>query len=187
MCLISPRDFNHIFVINGSPGSHKTSHTTTSSFFARIRGDPGAGTGEGHDTPPPAYGADDEGALSVSPGSPDGDASSGERSREPAVGNSHEVPSRWQRQGPDTPGGKVCGCRPGVPFTPPYVVCQCCGGLGDLPHTPPSPCDPSAPLMGTEWDAHRPPAAPGDRDGTLSHSLHRVGQGGATVRSSASV
>ena len=24
---------------------------------------------------------------------------------------------------PDTPDGKVCGCRPGVPFTPPYVVC----------------------------------------------------------------
>ena len=125
---------------------------------------------------PPADGADDEGAWFFSPGSPDGDASSGERSRGPAVGSSHEVRSRWQ--GLDTPGGKVCGCRPGVPFTPPYVVCQCCGGPGDLPHTPPSPCDPSAQLMGSEWDAHRPLVAPGDGDGALSHSLHRVGQGG---------
>ena len=161
---------------DGGGTSHGTSHTTTSSFFARIRGDPGAGTGEGHDTPPLAYGTDDGGAWSVSPGSPDGGASSGERSRGPAVGSSHEVSSRWQ--GFDTPGGKVCGCRPGVPFTPPYVVCQCCDGPGDLPHTPPSPCDPSAPLVGLEWDAHRPPAAPGDRDVTLSHSFHRVGQGG---------
>ena len=102
---------------DGSGTSHGTSHTTTSSFFARVRGDPGAGTGEGHDTPPPAYGSDDGGAWSVSPGSPDGGATSGERSRGPAVGSSHEVPSRWQ--GPDTPEGKACGCRPGVPFTPP--------------------------------------------------------------------
>ena len=101
---------------DGGGTSHGTSHTTTSSFFARIRGDPGAGTGEGHDTPPPAHGTDDEGVWFVSPGSPDGGSSSGERPRGLSVGSSHEVPSRWQ--GPDTPGGKVCGCRPGVPFTP---------------------------------------------------------------------
>ena len=56
---------------DGGGTSHRTSQTTTSSFFARIRGDAGAGTGEGHDTPPPAFGSGDEGPWSLSPGSPD--------------------------------------------------------------------------------------------------------------------
>ena len=161
---------------DGGGTSHGTSHTTTSRIFARIRGDPGASIGEGHDTPPPAYGTDDEGAWSMSPGSRVGDASGAGRSRGPVVGSSHEVPSRWQ--GPDTPEGKICGCRPGVPFTPPYVICRCCGGPGELPHTPPSPCDPSGPPAGLERDSLHPPAQTGGRDGTLLHSLHRVGQDG---------
>ena len=116
---------------DGGGTSHGTSHTTTSSFFARIRGDPGAGTGEGHDTPPLAYGTDDVGVWSVSPGSPDGGSSSGERTRGSAVGSSHEVPSRWQ--GPDTPEGKVCGCRPGVPFTPPMLSANVAAARGISP------------------------------------------------------
>ena len=92
-----------------------------------------------------------------------------------AISRSHEVPSRWL--GPDTPEGKVCGCRPGVPFTPPYVVCRCCGGPWEVPHTPPSPCDPSSPPAGLGWDSH-PPWLSDGRDGTLFHSPHRIGQGG---------
>ena len=161
---------------DGRGTSHRTSHTTTSSFFAGIRGGAGAGIGEGHDTPPPAYGSGDEGPWSLSPGSPDEGTLDDERSHGPAAGSSHKVPCRWL--GPDTPGGKICGCRPGVPFTPPYVVCPCCGGPGEVPHKPPSPCDPSSPPAGWEGDCCGPSSPPGGQDGTLFHSLHRVGRDG---------
>ena len=55
---------------DGGGTSHRTSQTTTSSFYARIRGDVGAGTGDGHATPPAAFGSGEEGPWSLSPGSP---------------------------------------------------------------------------------------------------------------------
>ena len=114
----------------------------------------------------------------MSPGSPDEGTWGDESSRDPAVGSSHEVPSRWL--GPDTPDGKVCGCRPGVPFTPPYVVCPYCNGPGEVPHTPQSPCDPSNPPAGWDGSCCGPSSSPERRDGngTLFHSLHGVGKDG---------
>ena len=50
--------------------SRRTSQTTTSSYFARVRGDVGAGIGEGLDTPPAAYGSSEQGPWSLSPTSP---------------------------------------------------------------------------------------------------------------------
>ena len=52
----------------------------------------------------------------MSPGSPDEGAWADEHTHDPAASSSHEVPGRWL--GPDTPDGKVCGCKPGVPLTP---------------------------------------------------------------------
>ncbi len=45
-------------------------------------------------------------------------------------------------------GRGVCGCRPGVPFTPPHTMCYCCHGPGVRPNTPPSPFDPAYPGRG---------------------------------------
>ena len=51
-------------------------------------------------------------------------------------------------EGDDTPASRagplfasthVCGCRPGVLFTPPRWLCRVCEGTGATPHTPPSP------------------------------------------------
>ena len=55
-------------------------------------------------------------------------------------------------------GERVCGCRPGVPFTPPHTVCYCCHGPGVRPNTPPSPFGPAPP--GRSW-AHRGDPVPG--------------------------
>ena len=162
---------------DGGGTNHRTSHTTTSSFFARIRGEAGAGTGEGHDTPPPAYGSGDEGPWSLSPGSPGEGTLDDQSSHDPAAGSSHKVPCRWL--GPDTPGGRICGCRPGVPFTPPMSSASAAAARGRCPiRTPPSPCGPSSPPAGWEGDRCGPSTPFGGRDGTLFHSLHRVGRDG---------
>ena len=123
-----------------------------------------------------AWAPGDEGPWSLSPGSPDEGAWADEHPHDSAAGNSHEVPGRWL--GPDTPDGKACGCRPGVPFTPPYVCCPYCDGPGEVPHSPPSPCDPSPPPAGWGGNYCGPSYSPEERDGTLSHSLHEVGRDG---------
>ena len=163
---------------DGGGTIHRTSQTTTSSFFAKIRGDAGAGTGEGHDTPPPAHGSSDEEPWSLSPGSPNGGAQADEDSDGPAAAGSPEDPDRWL--GPDTSSGRICGCRPGAPFTPPYAYCPYCEGPGEVPDSPPSPYDPSPPPAGWGGSYYGPPGRPEGWDGTLSHSLLEVDRDGCT-------
>ena len=120
--------------------SHRTSHTIASSFSARLRGEAGAGTGDGHVTPPAAYGSSGGSDRSPNPSSLSGGVSFVAGDSGPGLVDPRTGPDPWL--GPDPGVGRVCGCMPGVPFTPPCIRFPYCDGPGAVPDTPPSPYDP---------------------------------------------
>ena len=153
---------------DGGGTSRRTSHTTASSFFARLI----AGTGDGHVTPPAAYGSSEgsdrsPGPSSLSKGGPLVAGDSGPSLEDPRTG-----PDLWL--GPDPGVGRICGCRPGVPFTPPYIRCPYCEGPGAVLDTPPSPYDPCPPPLGGGLSFGGPAGRPVGWDGDLCHSPLRI-------------
>ena len=153
---------------DGGVASHRTSHTTASSFFAKLRGEAGAGTCDGHVMPPAAYGSSAGNDRPPNPGSPGemdlftaGDSG-------PGLEDTRTGLDPWL--GPDPEAGRVCGYRPGVPFTPPYIRRPYCDGPGAVPDTPPSPYDPCPPPAGWGLSFDGPAGWPAGWDGDLCHS-----------------
>ena len=76
--------------------------------------------------------------------------------------------------GPDTAYGSVCRCRPGVPFTPPYVCMSIASAARVrgrcLTRRRPLTYDPALPPPGWGESYFGPPGRPEGRDGILCHS-----------------